>query len=170
MSKSNEPDGWDDDPTQDRLYVALRRAFERADAAAKAVARLEHDIAEEYKVTPENEIDSDQVDDNSDPTTVRSAHESNRDFDDTDFNELFDKMNVVRLTSDLADILNLDSRTRVEIINTIVSDQFRSRPARSPREAVGSKTVIGDDLGVFLHNAKQQAARKQASKRRNGEQ
>lgn len=165
--RKEEDDGWEDDPTQEKLYKVLRGAFERADAAAKAVARLEHDIAEEHRVFSEDEIE-DKVDDEEGAVTVRSAQESNRDFDDTNFNELFDKMNVIRLTSDLAEILKIDGQTKKEIISTLIAGEFGSSPPRSPREAIGKKTVVGDDLGVFLHNVKAKAAREQKSKRRNG--
>jgi len=168
MPKSPTEIGSDwDDAVYNKMYAILRDAFHRADAAARAVASLEHEIAEEMRVYSSDEAEEA----GSAEETNRSAEETNRDFDDQRFHDIFDRLNVIKLISELSDALELEPAVKQEVLNTVVHDQLgpSSKEPQHPRQSIGRKTLIGDDLAVYLHNAKETAARNQASRRRNGQ-
>jgi hypothetical protein len=154
----SHPDGWDstsaDLPFEDVLYRILRDAFGRSDAAARATARLDYQLAlQQNSASREEPVDAAA---SGDVTLVRGS--SSQEFDDREFSETFERLSFIRMVLDLIEVLRLQG-IQSELLQVLLDERFRPK-APAARPAPEASTVAGSDLEVLLHNMKRAAERR----------
>jgi len=138
---------------EEAVYNILDEAFQRADGAAKAIARLEYDLV--VSIVPEATEDQ------------AVARESNRNIDRSVFEQLFTTINMIKFTSDLLDVIQLDQH-KEQIIQALISQQFPTETVTE--KSTADKTVVGTELGLLLHQLRGAAEQRQRSKQREEKQ
>jgi hypothetical protein len=155
-----QPDGWEvpavpaPPPFEDVLYRILRDSFNRSDAAARAVARLDYQLALQQ---------SREVEEPKEPTVPQEGGAAllrgSGEFDDREFVETFERLSFLRLTIDLLRVLDLQD-LKEELLSALIEERFRSKPHPTGRAAPETATVSGSDMSVLVHNLKRVAERR----------
>lgn len=153
-----ERDGWTDSAESEfesKLYQLLHASYQRADASAKAIARLEYELAKDLNVQQEDA-------DESELNTEAAMREVGSEFDNSSFEFLFSNLNTIKLLDDLVTLLGLTD-IRADIIGTVIEDKFRTSRHSVPSKQESAQHLIGTDAEVLLHNIKKLVERKQRS-------
>ena len=90
--------------------------------------------------------------------------EASREFNSTHFQSTFFNLNVLKVVTDLIELLGLD-HLEEEVVHTLIHEMFTSRASGSPRKGEG-ETFVGYDADLLFHRLRQIAERKQRSYRR----
>ena len=140
-----DADGWADPSGTElerKLFQVLHESYLRADAAAKATARLEYVLAKDLNQQTDDG-------DEEDLSAEAAMREVGSDFDHSLFDTVFTNLNLLRLLQDLLPLLGLEA-VKDDLLKIVLDDRFRSRP-KLPR-TVPAQSVIGSDSDMLLHN------------------
>jgi len=157
MSAKEDPD----DILEEALYDLLDQALRRAECAARATARVEYDIVQthmeqqEPPTTDPDEIEGDEQE---------LAQQSSREFNSAQFQSTFTNLNMLRIVSELIDIMGLD-HLEEPILHTLVSSMFRPRGPSAPARSGEGETFVGTDADLLYHKLRQMAESKQRGRR-----
>jgi hypothetical protein len=155
---------------EDVLYQILREAFGRSDAAARAVARLDYQLAVQQMAAasedntedkPEAKFE-DKFEDKIEPASPDGStaliRGSSQEFDDREFVDTFERLSFLRMAIDLIEVLKLQD-VRPELLQAMIDERFRPKVSQN-RAAPETSTVAGSDMSVLLHNIKRAAERR----------
>lgn len=158
--KPGQSDGWEvpvvpaPPPFEDVLYRILRDSFNRSDAAARAVALLDYQLALQQ---------AKDVEEPKEPTVPQQGGAAllrgSGEFDDREFVETFERLSFLRLTLDLLQVLDLQE-LKTELLSALIEERFRSKPYPIGRAAPETHTVAGSDMSVLVNNLKRVAERR----------
>jgi len=162
---------WDDEDRvsvfEDKVYDILVAAMERSDSAAKAIARIQKLLYDQYienldepTLDPQDLADKDGV-----STTVRKAESTTLmgEFDQSGFYNLFMGVNTLRLIRSLLVLMDLP-HLEEEIMTTMIDNLFGRRPS-SGSKTPQTETAVGNDLELLIQQLRKTAERKQRIKK-----
>ena len=177
----------DSDTLEDQLYQLLINSMHRAEAAARASARIEAELLQDMETTsfkgmhtdPESAF-GEQLPGDAEPTTTAAGPEktSSGEFDQSGFSEVFYSLNAMRTIKELLSILKI-SDLEDDVMAALVETTFGSggpkkkvattpKPAYSPSTPSDTEMVAGGDMGMMLHNIRRTVERKQKLEKRSG--
>jgi len=157
------------DDLERQIYELLCETFHREECAAKAVARLEHDIVKQYQA--EMAAPSKASGEGEEEIIEEAEYASSRDFSSDEFQAMFTNINTLRLVGELVQLLGVP-QLGPEILSTLIAESFRPRaagPSVGGRSKVGGEeTLIGNDLEMAFHELRRRAEQSQRTARRGG--
>jgi hypothetical protein len=153
------------DDLERQIYELLKKTFHREECSAKAVARLEYDIVQQYQA--ERAPPSAAAEDvDPDEEATKAEFVSSRDFSADEFQALFTSINTLRMVHELVNLLGVQ-QLGAEIISTLIAESFKPRVSGTAvGRGGGEQTFIGNDMDMTFHKLRQQAASNQRTAQR----